>query len=642
MKVFKRLWPASVLGLALIVTGSCNKDYESPESSLDASRKWLVVDSKDLGMSFEDSFCSSENEFNAYNAYWMAAFAANEYAHFGVLGPWLASLGFGKPGEGERWEDRWYDLDLLREAEALSENSRGKLGKGLLQVIDRLKIRTERSADDTDETIELEVRQKKMEYTRPLTEAEWVFIRERIKQKRLGEEAKLPETLTPDELSSYETHVDAELVQLKERFSLANDGEPKGMAIYFKKALLSLQGDFEEAQNMYWAELEAMESKKFDDRQQFSDTYYVRNAASLLVNLVQLPNSSSKIQFFSGGKFKLPKDRWIRSDKPAAFKEGSTQVLWAEHQSLPLIIISFRGTEPDRIKDILVDLMALKENFEPENLEGFETDRQWGRVHRGFNGAHETVAPEFLWSKLQKTQRIRLVRDGNSYRKPTSEDRAAGNDGKKYRKHVWITGHSLGAALATLQTSYMLKAIDAKAQYGNDSGINKNWLLRGLYTFGSPRVGNAQYRSEFQKASDHYKLKVVRFRNRADVVTRVPKIHFNHVGSLAYFDPNKDFHHSADLNGRMSPFYNNEVGRICAELEKDWGSTSLISCLKEFLGAKVGDHDIAGYADNIRATISKLKNDPNPSREIDYSRYFDCKEDPFEFDERESEGLPFF
>ncbi|MCX5893209.1 MAG: lipase family protein, partial [Deltaproteobacteria bacterium] len=64
------------------------------------------------------------------------------------------------------------------------------------------------------------------------------------------------------------------------------------------------------------------------------------------------------------------------------------------------------------------------------------------------------------------------------------------------RRTVWFTGHSLGAALATL----------AASRYGK---------VRGLYTFGSPRVGDLDFKQAFL-------VPTYRFVNHDDLVTRVP------------------------------------------------------------------------------------------------------------------------
>lgn len=98
-------------------------------------------------------------------------------------------------------------------------------------------------------------------------------------------------------------------------------------------------------------------------------------------------------------------------------------------------------------------------------------------------------------------------------------------------KPIWITGHSLGAALATLATYRFMKI-----------GVP----IKGLITFGSPAVGNDifEYFITNSAIEDGVIFNFARFQNDNDVVTRSPpnvpfKISWRHIGSPAFLDDKK-------------------------------------------------------------------------------------------------------
>lgn len=122
-----------------------------------------------------------------------------------------------------------------------------------------------------------------------------------------------------------------------------------------------------------------------------------------------------------------------------------------------------------------------------------------GRVHHGFDDG------------------IRQLNDEGF------DDFIAGLSSRK----VWFTGHSLGAALAT--------AAAARA-------LAHGRRLDGLYTFGSPRVGDETYAGNLQQRMADRGLTCYRFANGNDVVTTVPLlstppvVNFKHAGTLKHID----------------------------------------------------------------------------------------------------------
>jgi len=169
------------------------------------------------------------------------------------------------------------------------------------------------------------------------------------------------------------------------------------------------------------------------------------------------------------------------------FEGKATQCYVASNEKYA--VVAFRGSEARLRKGdsdigyIFADWMA-NFDFAPEPWE------QGGNVHRGFMGALDEI-----WNDL--------------------EDHVA-NLQKNNRK-IWMTGHSLGAALATL----------AADRYGN---------VQGLYTYGSPRVGDRNFKEDFN-------VNAYRFVNNSDIVTKVPPANmYLHVGELKYIDSDGTIH----------------------------------------------------------------------------------------------------
>ncbi|HEX7314834.1 MAG TPA: lipase family protein [Pyrinomonadaceae bacterium] len=94
-------------------------------------------------------------------------------------------------------------------------------------------------------------------------------------------------------------------------------------------------------------------------------------------------------------------------------------------------------------------------------------------------------------------------------------------------RKVWFTGHSLGGALAT--------AAAARA-------VSEGRPLDGLYTFGSPRVGDEVFAANLKRMLGDRGLAHYRFVNGNDVVTTVPLfskppvVKFKHVETLKHID----------------------------------------------------------------------------------------------------------
>ena len=138
-------------------------------------------------------------------------------------------------------------------------------------------------------------------------------------------------------------------------------------------------------------------------------------------------------------------------------------------------VICFRGTEPKEMSDIKADLNAIQR-------QGLNNK---GDVHGGFQGEINKI-----WDLILEKV----------------------NELKNHK--IYITGHSLGGAMATICAKRLQE---------------QKIEVQCLYTYGSPRVGDRRWVKSLQ--IPHY-----RFQNNNDVVCKVPFwfMGYRHHGKSVY------------------------------------------------------------------------------------------------------------
>jgi hypothetical protein len=163
------------------------------------------------------------------------------------------------------------------------------------------------------------------------------------------------------------------------------------------------------------------------------------------------------------------------------FDKQSTQCYVANNNRFA--IVAFRGSEIWK-KEEKFDLNRMIADLKTDVDIRLTDWPPGGKVHRGFKEALDEVWPDLLPYITELDSR-----------------------GCK----IWMTGHSLGAALATL----------CAGRFGN---------AQGVYSFGSPRVGD----DEFKEKLDAIIYRVV---NNADIFCQVPaRGRYVHVGELKFID----------------------------------------------------------------------------------------------------------
>ena len=166
----------------------------------------------------------------------------------------------------------------------------------------------------------------------------------------------------------------------------------------------------------------------------------------------------------------------------AAIQRGSHNALVLDDDGVRLL--AFRGTD--------------ERNDWRTNLDVWFRSTPWGRVHRGFQDAVTTFWPEV----------DAHVRDGI-------------NGGRR----IWLTGHSLGGALALLAGARF-------AAY--------NVIADRICTFGQPAVGGSAF---CRRCENAFGARYIRCVNHTDAVADDLTFWRQHSGALWYFDVDGALHH---------------------------------------------------------------------------------------------------
>lgn len=213
-----------------------------------------------------------------------------------------------------------------------------------------------------------------------------------------------------------------------------------------------------------------------------------------------------------------------------------------------VLLVAFRGTEPADLKDWLTDAQF-------DLADGPIKDTK-NKVHRGFHEALDAAWPELG---------------------------AAIADLRTSNQAIWITGHSLGGALATL----------AAARLSLGDGVRNQQLdVQGLYTFGQPRTGNRGFATAFDQ---RFKERSFRFVNNNDIVAEVPPVdlllRYWHIDQLIYIDAGGELHAGVSMFSRILD--------AIKGLRRDFEKRGLLDALK--------DHHMNNYVQAVRKYMEDLK-----------------------------------
>lgn len=215
--------------------------------------------------------------------------------------------------------------------------------------------------------------------------------------------------------------------------------------------------------------------------------------------------------------------------------------VWADFRK-KVLLISFRGTEQIKVKDIMTDINLFQSHYFPQYMWGSDPLMGSVLIHTGFLQAFQSVRAALI-------QLMHAILTA-----PPVE----GEVDDPWRIH--ITGHSLGGALASLMSFELARlregmyvtdikmkksvdvsdgdieqgilmdqwvneassdTIDYGALYMQDAGFKTALGAAEIvtYTYGAPRVGNPSYADLCDKISP-FNYRII---NKKDVVPRVPR-----------------------------------------------------------------------------------------------------------------------
>ncbi|XP_019449987.1 PREDICTED: uncharacterized protein LOC109352451 isoform X1 [Lupinus angustifolius] len=167
-----------------------------------------------------------------------------------------------------------------------------------------------------------------------------------------------------------------------------------------------------------------------------------------------------------------------------------TQVAIWRDSTRRRLVVAFRGTEQTQWKDLRTDLMIQLTGLNPERIGG--DIKQEVQVHSGFLSAYDSV----------RTRIIAVIKLSIGY---------VDDDFDPLQKwQVYVTGHSLGGALATLLALELSSSQIAK----------RGAISITMYNFGSPRVGNRRFAELYnERVKDSWRVV-----NHRDIVPTIPRL----------------------------------------------------------------------------------------------------------------------
>jgi hypothetical protein len=224
-------------------------------------------------------------------------------------------------------------------------------------------------------------------------------------------------------------------------------------------------------------------------------------------------------------------------------------------------VLAFRGTDPASFVTVLADGEVMQRSF------------FGGAVHSGFYANVEAVWDEVM-ECLDAAPQNAHIEDAKGTRAGLACPLEA----------LYITGHSLGGAMAVLAAARL---------FGGDCDPK---IIKGVYTFGQPMVGNKAFSERCRGA---FGDKLFRHVYRDDVVPHLPP-----TSAIPYEHTGKELHAASVVENWKDGYPASQ--RACpagALFEVGFNAVEARLYPRKMAGYSIDDHMPANYLDVSRYTI---------------------------------------
>lgn len=293
----------------------------------------------------------------------------------------------------------------------------------------------------------------------------------------------------------------------------------------------------------------------------------------------------------------------IRSENKALLVDTTAYLVQSHDKRLA--VVAFRGTDFQNLSQMLTDMSARVDQF-------------WtlGRVHGGFYRAALILWPTIQYLLHVAMNSASICAAATTERSMTHKDRCQsepparatpdqpstssceresdrsgpgtppGGDATAKEKLpvLYLTGHSLGGALAVLTAALLFQDPNAEPIWDR---------LRGIYTYGQPMVGREDFANQYGGTVGR---KLFRHVYRRDLIPRLPPWSagsFRHIGSeFRETSEGGWLHRTATVNQSFSFVVSMFIGLVAPVLGQ-LGSVPVLSRMR--LPFSLGDHSPLNY-----------------------------------------------